>query len=643
MKTKNILVGSLFALGLSLTACGDFTDMNEDPNAVDEAKTKPEWFLNGSMIGAHMNPNIAERLFILTWDRAGRFNRGSGFTIGYDNNDWSTEYLGSSYAVKWLNQATKAIQTAQTKIDEGEATSFPYYKNVLQMARIWRAYVNAEVTDNFGPIPAIDAYTGNPNPSYDSEQTIYEYILTELADAQSKLDVTIDMSAMKNEDPFYSGDVSKWIKYANSLRMRYAMRISNIDATLAKTQFEAAAKLAYISETTDAASILEKDGWDDLTPVMSRSWNNQAMSTTYKNIVVGLGDCEFPIADSTVQKHRVDPHKYLGLYLDQHLPLNTNDPCAGYFFNAIPNNVDPRAPMTFSVVGYDDGVVYPGSYIGDASSVSSAVGLYDPNNTEKIMLTIDPRYSWDTFVAGLWESKSSLCANWLKNQYFPSMALKYRKEGQRRVFFGPWESYFLLAEAGVKGWSVPGSVQSNYESGITSSFNYMGVSSSELATYLSSTSYNRVGTSVSFTHTTEAQPYQISYVDPYTNTTKTTTYQYPKNSIYRSGAYNNDVMTKIVTQKFIAQVPWLPLEAWCDHRRLGLPFFENQAVEKDYNTQNYVPLTVATAKVCALQYYPKRLRYPANIQTNNDTGYKQALQLLGGPDLSTTPLWWCLK
>ncbi len=46
---------------------------------------------------------------------------------------------------------------------------------------------------------------------------------------------------------------------------------------------------------------------------------------------------------------------------------------------------------------------------------------------------------------------------------------------------------------------------------------------------------------------------------------------------------NNDALTKIITQKYIAS-SLVPEEAWSDHRRLGLPFFENQAVEKDYNS-----------------------------------------------------------
>ena len=209
----------------------------------------------------------------------------------------------------------------------------------------------------------------------------------------------------------------------------------------------------------------------------------------------------------------------------------------------------------------------------------------------------------------------------------------------KRVFFGPWESYFLLAEAAVKGWNVPGSAKYNYEKGIEASFVYHGLED-KLGSYLTSKAYNRNGTSVCFEHTQEAQPFLIHYVDPYTKEHKTRTYHYPKNSIYKDGAYNNDAMTKIMTQKYIAQVPWLPEEAWSDHRRLGLPFFENQAVEKDYNPLNQVPLTVSTSKECRWEFYPKRYRYPAAIQTNNNEGYQQALKMLGGPDLSTTLLWW---
>ncbi|MBQ4161944.1 MAG: SusD/RagB family nutrient-binding outer membrane lipoprotein [Parabacteroides sp.] len=639
MDTKNrLLVGFLLAIAL-FSSCDDFLEINEDPNQVREDDVKPEWFLNASIVGTQMNPEIAERMFILTWNRAARFNRGGGFTIGTDNNDYVTLYLSNSYAVKWLNQATKAIQLGNKKIESGEADIFPYYRNVVQMARIWRAYLNAEVSDGIGPIPALDAFSGVPG-AYDGVEEIYSFILQELREAEAALDNSIDMSDMANEDAFYGGNVSMWKKYANSLRMRLAMRIVYVDPQLAQTEFEDAASKGYISSLSELAGVQERDGWNDLTGVMSRPWNGQAMSVTFKNLVVGLGNSEFPLPDSLKARLK-NPRTYLGLYLNQHFPLTTNDPCAGFYFDGIPQYVDPRAPKLFSVVGWNDGEVYP-DYIGAASDVKP-VELFDPNDHTVAMLTIDPVYTWDTWVAGEWDVKGGLSNELIGYNYnYPSIAKKYRMNTQKRVFYAPWESYFLLAEAAVRGWNVPGTAKSNYENGIAMSFAYHGLED-KLADYLASTDYNRIGTSVYFDHTTEAQPYTIEYVDPYTKENKTGLYTYPKNTIYRNGAYNNDVMTKIFTQKYIAQVPWLPEEAWSDHRRIGLPFFENQAVEKDYNPLNQVPLTVASAKECRLEFYPKRYRYPANIQTNNMEGYKEALQLLNGADVVGTSLWWNMK
>ena len=253
------------------------------------------------------------------------------------------------------------------------------------------------------------------------------------------------------------------------------------------------------------------------------------------------------------------------------------------------------------------------------------------------------KYTWTTCVAGNWNDKTGLVGDYLSNSYnFPSLAKKYRLSTNKRVWFGPWESYFLLAEAAVYGWNVPGTAKENYEKGIAASFEYNGVSD-KLSEYLQSKAYNRVGTSVAFDHTEEAKAYTINYYDAYTKQNKTTTYTYPKNTIYKAGQYNNDALTKIITQKYIAQNPWLPLEVWSDHRRLGLPFFENQAVEAAYNPMTQVLLTPATCKECKVEFYPKRLRYPAVLQTNNLEGYNQALERLGGPNMTTTSLWWNMK
>ena len=259
-------------------------------------------------------------------------------------------------------------------------------------------------------------------------------------------------------------------------------------------------------------------------------------------------------------------------------------------------------------------------------------------------MTLEVKNTWNTWVAGKWDSKGAYSAELtgqVKN--YPSISRKFRKSTNKRVWFAPWETYFLLAEAAVYGWNVPGSAKSNYEAGIQSSFEYNEVSPF-FTEYIASTSYNRVGTSASFDHTTEATNHTVNYIDGYTKEEKTMTYTYPKNSVYKNGAYNNDQLTKIITQKYLAQNPWLPLEAWNDQRRLGLPFFENQAAEVDYNVSNHeVPLTKATAKECRWEFYPKRMRYPSNMEVNSKESYDKAMSLLGGNNDTQTNLWWGKK
>lgn len=507
------------------------------------------------------------------------------------------------------------------------------------MARIWRAYIVSELADCFGSIPPENKFDGIVE--YKSVEDIYDFILTELQDAASKLDVDINMSDITDEgtDQFYGGDVSKWIKYANSLTLRYATRLSKVAPEKARTAFENAAKGSLITSAGDIAQIQEVDGWHDLVGVMSRTWNTQPISVTINNMMIGLGGIDFQVPAEIAEEVTLkDARQYLGRRFDKHFPTSTNDPAPGYFFDALPSKIDPRASVLFSIPGYVDPVIYPSNSIG---TYDKDPGLIDPNNTENFITTLKMKYTWNTWVAGQWENKTALSSEVTgTSANFPSLSNIYRTSDNKRVWFGPWETYFLLAEAATYGWNVPGDAKSNYEAGIAASFEYHGVTGF-LDEYLASEEYNRIGTSVAFNHTTEAQPYTVEYIDGYTGETKTTTYNYPKNSIYLNGQYNNDHLTKIITQKYLAQVPWLPLEAWSDHRRLGLPFFENQAVEIDYNpTNDELPLTKSNYMECKWEFYQERFRYPSSIQVNSRESYETAVRLNGGEDKISTTLWW---
>lgn len=648
MKLKNKCFVGLSSALLLLASCSDFEEINRDPTAVDEENVQIGHLLNKSIYEAQMDPHIAERIFVLTWKRAARYERGNGLSIGTDNDGWNTDYFSTGFGVGWLNKVNNAVNLGKKRIDNGTATEAE--KNVYQMARIWRAYLVSELSDCFGPIPPTNPFDGTVAP-YQSVKDLYNFILTELKEAAADMDLSVDMSSItqqnNNSDMFFNGDMEKWVRYANSMRLRYAMRLSVADPATAKAHIAEVANAPLIETQEQIARVAEKGGWVGTDGVMSRPWNAQPISSTLNNIMLGLGGVDIQL-DPAIrpQVKLIDPNSQMGIRLEKHLPTSTNDPSAGFFFNGLPSKIDPRATVMFNIPGYDDRKspkpTYPNAFGNDFAGEVKLADLDDPKQdiTDK-SIELDVKYTWNTWVAGKWDKKGVLSTQLTNNSInFPSISEQYRNSQNYRIWFGNWETYFLLAEAAEYGW-VSGSAKDYYEKGVRASFEYNGVAKFA-DEYLASEAYNRVGTSAKFDHTTEAQAHEVSYTDGYTNQVKTMTYTYPNNSVYKNGV-NNDHLTKIITQKFIANCPYLPLEAWNDHRRLGLPFFENQAVEVDYVPSNHeVPLTKATAKECKWEFYPKRMRYPANMETNSKVSFEQALQLLGGQNDTNVPLYWCM-
>ena len=629
---KNIInkTGWILGLGLIAASCSDFEELNVDPRAANSEQVQVEYFINNSIVSAQQDPHIAERAFILYWKAAGRQDRTNTLPVGGYNDGWSSDYF--RYVSEWLNNANTAIQVAEEKIALGVADADT--QNLLQVARIWRAYLMSEMADNFGPIP-ITGFQGT-NPDFVSLQEVYYYLLEELSDAVSQMDPDLNSADIANLDPAYGYNYENWIRYANSMRMRLAMRLSEVDPAKAQSEFEAAASQPFIETFDQSFKVAEKPGWDALTGVMTREWNSQFLSATMNNLYVGLGGISTTELLGASYEPYVKPENYMGLKYEDHFTTLTNDPSAGFWFDGLHAEIDPRAYEAFAIPGDfndPDFSFYP-SYTNDASN--TVRNLIDEN--AEVVETIDAAFTWNASAVGSWGEKGS------KNQLYayigtmPRMVQQFRNSTSERVFFGPWESYFLIAEAAVRGWSTPMDAQAAYEQGVRSSFDYWNLGGFA-GEYLASEEYNRVGTSVAWNHTAEP-PASVSmdYVNGYTGESGTFNYEYPDNMLYMNGTVKNDHLTKIITQKFIAQFPWLPLEAWNDHRRLGLPFFETPAIE---NPLPDMP-AISTGNFMEMQvdFYPQRLRYPSNLRNSAPEGYQQAVNFLGGPDDVFTPLWW---
>jgi len=636
---------------LATTSCNDFEDINKDPLKANEEQVQVEYFINNSIIGTQQDPHIAERIFVLYWKTAGHQQFGGGISVGTYNDGWSSDYYGSGFMGGWLNHIYAAVEVAEKQIESGNA--MPYTNNLLQVARIWRVYLLSELADSFGPIP-IDGYQGK-NPTFSDLKTVYYYLLSELADASSKIDPSVTGSLKSALDRAYGFDYAKWQKYANSMRLRLAMRLSEVDPAKAKAEFEAAAGLPLITSLDETFQVQETGGWDALTGVMTREWNYFQLSSTMNNLFLGLGGVKTADQVGVEAQGAIKPQNYVGLRFDNQFTTMTNDPSAGYWLDGLPQTIDPRAYKAYIIPGdvsNPDFNAYP-SWDETAKTTARDLLYEDEKDLDaegkpkvKKLLTLDAKYTWNAPVNGAWGKKGSLNQVYSFNGTLPRHGQQFRDGSSQRVFFGPWETYFLLAEGAVRGWSTPVGGKAAYETGIAKSFEYWdgknrsGVKPSTFLTqYLASSDYNRVGTSVSWDHTTEPPAsYTITYKDGYTGAAATGTRSYPKNGLYKNGTVSNDHLTKIITQKFIAQNPWLPLETWNDHRRLGLPFFSNPAVEAPL--ANMTALTSANYMTSNVKFFPQRLKYPSSIGTSNAAGYAQAVAALGGEDGVLTPLWW---
>lgn len=627
--TIKITVFSLLAL-LSINSCDRFEDINKNPDAATSEQILPEYFLTSSILGAQMNPEVAERTFVIYWKTAGRqhyqtFIAGGNYDDGYTTNYWG-------YISGWLNNANKAIQIANEKKLNGTASN--YNENVIQISRIWRAYLMSELSDNFGPIPN-EAFQG-VNPEFNSQKDVYYYILSELKDAVAKIDPNITGMSDKTKagDLAYQMDWNKWVKYGNSLRMRLAMRLSEVDASKAKTEFEdAVSSNKFISNADENFAVAEKDGWNDLTGVMSRPWNQQIISATLNNLYLGLGGVPSQNQLSSDLQSYIKPDGYIGKKFTSQYPQKTNDPSTGYFLDGLPNKIDPRAYKTFFIPGNTASPIFPQGY-----ALPDAGMMRDMRYSDGSKVTVNTKYSWNAYTIGNWGTALSLNDVRGSAIYTPSIGQQYRNSTNKRVFFGSWESYLLIAEANLRGWITPMSDEAAYNKGVQESLSYNGVGQ-YYSTYITSTDYNRDGTSASYSHTTEpGASHSMTYIDPKTNVQGNVNINYPSNTIYKGENIRNDKLTKIITQKFIANTPWLPLETWSDQRRLGLPFFENPAVETPL--PNLPNLNSSNFMTNSVKNFPQRLPYPSSFRNSDPNGYTKAVQLLGGADEVLTPLWW---
>ena len=650
MKKYNKLFFTL-AMGAALmggtTSCDDFEEINVSPSVAGKEVVKPYYALNNSIIGAQQSPHEAERIAVYNWASAARIS-GENSTF-LSNGRYSDSYnhdYHNSYISNWIKNATLAITLADEKAaDLVSEHDINFNKNVKAFARIWRVVMISEYTDNFGPYP-IEAFQGT-NPAFNSVQEVYYFMLDELKAAVADIVLSEEPTADEaKSDPIFGYNAEKWAKYGNSLRLRLAMRLSEVDGAKAKSEFEAVDKNMLIKTLDETAKVKEYNQWNAWAGIYSRSWNIISLPSSMSNILVGLGGV-------SVSEQRPDlaqytkPMDYLGLQFADHYADLTDNPTKGYWIDGIPENLDPRALRIYSIPGDKNADNFRDYGSSDIKNTTQPLNDADGQK----ILDLQGQYTWNYYPAGsrgAWSpkfAKNYAVGSWYDTM-LPVLCKTYGGDSESsRIWFGAWETHFLLAEAALYGWSAGTSAEAAYEQGIRVSFENFGVSQ-YVDAYLQSEDYNRIGVSVKFSHTEEPASFTANYVNGYTNEAGTITYEYPNAAmgLYKGGKLN-DQLAKIITQKYIAQTPYGTLEMWNDRRRLGLPWFEIPNNETSFvgaDMENtWTPNSYKEKQ--SSKVFPQRLRYPSSLQNADPQGYAKAIELLGGADNTLTPLWWAIK
>lgn len=236
MKKTFIYIFTICSL-IFLASCEkDFDDLNKNPYATTITSVGPLFNNVVSSLRLGWDEQFYvhnEVLYKQTQLAALTSEAWSNLSIGTENI-WSEYYTALAH-----------IRDIEKRLDEMEDPNRPdSLNNVKGMVKILLAYKTFRVTDLFGDIPFFDAGKGyqgleNLHPKYDSQEDIYKYLLDELKWAAENMSTDTETPtggtyySIAESDHLFNGNMLRWIKFANSLRLRQAMRMYEVEPGLA--------------------------------------------------------------------------------------------------------------------------------------------------------------------------------------------------------------------------------------------------------------------------------------------------------------------------------------------------------------------------------------------------------------------------
>ena len=455
------IISACLLLIISFSGCSDFEEINTRPDAFTSDEVSAKYFLTGIQIELYA-PNRYPywRAQLIHADRfAGHFTFGfdASWWAGNLGYDYNSGYTDAAY--DWIAGYVSKLSVYQNFVGEGgDLENEKYYAIGLIMKGLYYQMY----TDAFGMVPYTEA--SNPDiitPKFDTQEEIYRGVIADLDRAMELIgDATVTgegVELLAENDLFFNGDLQKWKKLANTLKLRMALRAEDAGGADWAAEILTEALTAPLLMTAEENALLEKDTNID-------QWANAAYGDVWHNF--GGEGSKWNVAEPLIDYLRDtnDPRlsKYAqpikpGTYVFEKPAQGTGVALFEKFVNFVLGKLDEAgvdyqrtdAGSTVTIV-VPEGVDY---YVGQPIRLSPEIKTHIKNG-----LFSDP-------------------AEWItnpKNQGLPIFP---------EIVMTSAEGNFLKAEAIVKGYAT-GDAQAFYQAGLIQAMKLWEVNDEEIAEYL---------------------------------------------------------------------------------------------------------------------------------------------------------------
>ncbi|MDB5243619.1 MAG: SusD/RagB family nutrient-binding outer rane lipoprotein [Spirosoma sp.] len=224
MKFKSLYIAAFVALVGNGCKTKDFLNINTNPNQLPTAS--PNYLFTNALNTTATNiagNNNGQGSGELGFYWAGQWSQGNGYII--NTSQFAYQFTNGDF--NYWDSYYDNLQDYQFVINNADANNQKFLKGP---AKVMKAMLFQQLVDLYGNIPYSEALKGSAvlAPKFDDQKAVYESLITSLDEAIVDLKANPFTGSFGTSDLVFKGNVTKWIQFANSLKMRILIRQSKV-------------------------------------------------------------------------------------------------------------------------------------------------------------------------------------------------------------------------------------------------------------------------------------------------------------------------------------------------------------------------------------------------------------------------------